>query len=251
VYMCLRSVLFGLCFLFTSQPVGSQQQLTRTESDSTETNRSELRADTSYILEKRFSYERIEKLKADPDLKYADPPTVGQTLWDRFLQFIEKLLSSLFSNTTFTGVGKIILYAVGLIALIYLILALLRVNAMTLLNKGADVASPARVFHENIHEMDFEKLIKEATTEKDFKVATRLVFLYALKILSDHHLIDWNAGKTNHEYVQEIQQPDLKDGFADLSTYFEYAWYGNFKVTSEIFDNMQSAFHNWRAKLEI
>ena len=52
-------------------------------------------------------------------------------------------------------------------------------------------------------------------------------------------------------YVQELKQTDLKDGFADLSTYFEYAWYGNFKVTPQIFDNMRSAFHDLRTKAKL
>lgn len=221
------------------------------ELDSVQAKPRELSVDTSRVIPKKFSLEQLEALKADSDLNYADPPTVGQTLWSRFLQWIAKALGSLFRNTTFSGVGKIILYALGMTAFIYVILALLRINPITVFRRGVDVGSPAEALHENIHEMDFEKLIQEATAKNDFRVGTRLVFLYALKILADHHLIDWNPGKTNYEYVQEIQRSDLKDGFADLSTYFEYAWYGNFKVTPEIFNNIRSAFSSWRTKVEI
>jgi len=219
--------------------------------DSLKVSKREIRGDTTPIVLKEFSQAQIEALKADPDLKYSNPPTVGQSLWERFLSWLAKLIGSLFKNTTFKGIGKIILYALGSIALIYLIMALLRVNPKTLFLRSSGIVPPAEFFHENIHEMDFEKLIQEATAKNDFRIATRLVFLYALKILADHQLIDWNPGKTNYDYIQEIQQADLKDGFADLSTYFEYAWYGNFKVTPEIFASIRIAFQQWRTKVEI
>lgn len=248
--MLVRSLFIVLCVLSVSLNTEAQQT-TSVENDSTTTITRKFGTDTSRIIQKKFSKEQVENLKSDPDLNYADPPTVGQTLWSRFLQWLAKALGSLFRNTTFSSVGKIILYALGLTALIYVILALLRINPITVFRKGVDVAGTAEALHENIHEMDFEKLIQEATAKNDFRVGTRLVFLYALKILADHRLIDWNPGKTNYDYVQEIQHPDLKDGFADLSTYFEYAWYGNFKVTPEIFDNIRSAFYSWRTKVEV
>ncbi len=241
----------GLCFLLSSLKVSGQQQEARIERDTLETKQRAIIPDTSRVIQKEFSSQQIESLKADPDLNYADPPTVGETLWDRFLQWLGEFISSLFRNTTFQGVGKTILYGLGLVLLIYIIMTILKVNPMTLFLKGADAGNATQVLHENIHEMDFEKLIQEATSKNDFRIATRLVFLYALKILSDNHLIDWNAGKTNYEYVQEIKQADVKDGFANLSTYFEYAWYGNFKVTPEIFNNMRSDFGDWRTKVEI
>lgn len=251
VRACVAPMLFIVCFWVASLSANSLHLSTQSESDSGKVSQYKFRADTSHVIQKKFSSEQTKKLKADPDLNYETPATVGETLWDRFLQFIGDLLASLFKNTTFTGAGKIVIWAVALAVLVYIIMVLLRVNPLTLFLKGADVAGAAEVFHENIHEMDFEKLIQGATAQKDFRTATRFVFLYALKILSDHHMIDWSAGKTNYEYVNEIQRLDLKDGFADLSTYFEYAWYGNFKVTPEIFDNMQSTFHSWRTKVEI
>jgi hypothetical protein len=249
--MCIKFFFLGLCFLLASFSVSAQQEADTIELDSTKTSQSAFRQDTTHVTQQKFSSDKVETLKADPDLNYNDPPTVGESLWDRFLQWLGRLIGSLFRNTTFSGVGKLIMYGLGLALLIYIIMVLLKVNPMTFFLKGADVTGSAEVLHENIHEMDFEKLIHEATTKNDFRAATRLVFLYALKILSDKHLIDWNPGKTNYEYVQEIQQAELKDGFANLSTYFEYAWYGNFKVTPQIFDNMRLDFQSWRTKVEI
>ena len=85
--------------------------------------------------------------------------------------------------------------------------------------------------------------------KKDFRIATRLVFLYALKLLSEKHLIQWQAGKTNHDYVEEIGVSELKTGLNELSFYFDYAWYGNFKINHEQYQKVDTLFQAWRTKI--
>jgi hypothetical protein len=124
------------------------------------------------------------------------------------------------------------------------------VNAFKVFYSGADRASQDyKIFHENIHEMDFEKLIQEAVNKNEFRAATRLVFLHALKLLSDKHLIDFSPGKTNHDYVEELKPGELKSGLNELSFYFDYAWYGNFDVTQSQFQKIISVFNAWRARV--
>jgi len=97
--------------------------------------------------------------------------------------------------------------------------------------------------------MDFEKLIQEATEKNEFRLATRLIFLHALKLLSDKHLIEFNPGKTNHDYVEELMTPDLKTGLNELSFYFDYAWYGNFSISDIQFQRIKNTFAEWRSKM--
>ena len=106
------------------------------------------------------------------------------------------------------------------------------------------------VLDENIHEMDFEKLIEEAAAKKDYRGGVRLLFLYALKMLSDKNHIHWDQGKTNHDYIDELKQDELKPGFSDLNYYFEYAWYGNFKVNAETFDHVRDIFKTWKTSIK-
>jgi hypothetical protein len=80
-------------------------------------------------------------------------------------------------------------------------------------------------------------------------LATRLVFLHALKILSDKHLIDFNPGKTNHDYVEELSSSDLKTGLNELSFYFDYAWYGNFSISEDQFLKIKNVFSDWKNKV--
>jgi hypothetical protein len=206
--------------------------------------------DTLKITIRSFSSAEVDKLKADPDLNYKQPPTVAESLWDRFKQWLAWFFESLFKKATTTDLGRVIVYTIAGILLIAVIMMLLKVNAFKVFYSGADQAKQNyQVFHENIHEMDFEKLIQDATNKNEFRLATRLIFLHALKLLADKHLIDFNPGKTNHDYVEELKISDLKTGLNELSFYFDYAWYGNFAINDIQFQKIKNMFTEWRTKV--
>ncbi|MBL7873435.1 MAG: DUF4129 domain-containing protein [Cyclobacteriaceae bacterium] len=206
--------------------------------------------DTTRVEVRNFSPTDVEKLKADPDLNYTQPPTVAESLWDRFKRFLMWLFSTLFEKATTTDVGRLIIYLSAIILSIVVIMMLLKVNAFKIFYSGADSGKQNyQVFHENIHEMDFDSLIKEASEKKEYRLATRLVFLHALKILSDKQLIDFRPGKTNHDYVEELSVGEIKTGLNELSFYFDYAWYGNFTVNETQFQKVKGTFRFWKEKI--
>lgn len=206
--------------------------------------------DTLRINTRSFANTDVDKLKSDPDLNYEQPPTVAESLWDRFKQWLAWFFSTLFENAATTDLGRLIMYLLAGILLIVVIMMLLKVNAFKVFYSGADQAKQTyQVFHENIHEMDFEKLIQEAAEKNEFRLATRLIFLHALKLLSDKHLIDFNPGKTNHDYVEELKNQDLKTGLNELSFFFDYAWYGNFSISDTQFQKIKNTFAVWRTKV--
>ncbi|MBS1506806.1 MAG: DUF4129 domain-containing protein [Bacteroidetes bacterium] len=207
-------------------------------------------ADTTNIAEKKFSEKEINRLKAEDELNYSQPPTVAESWWTRFKQWLADLLFRILRGATTTTLGQITMYILGGALLVVIILLLLRVNAFRVFFSGADAGqSNNQLFEENIHEMDFEKLIREAKQNNDYRMATRLVFLYSLKILSDQQVIRWLPGKTNHDYLDEVERSDLKDGFQELSLYFDYAWYGNFRVSEEIFQKVEGVFLQLKNKV--
>jgi Domain of unknown function (DUF4129) len=208
-------------------------------------------ADTVLVSHTKFSTQRLDSLKNDDELQYTQPPTVAESIWQRLMRWIGWFFSSLFEKTTTTDVGRFIMYSLILVAIIIIVMTLLRVNAFKVFYSGADASKPAySVFHENIHEMNFEQLIQEATDKKEFRLATRLVFLYALKLLSDKHLIEFTPGKTNHDYVEELKTGEIKTGLNELSFYFEYAWYGNFTISELQFQRVKQTFSFWKEKVQ-
>ena len=206
--------------------------------------------DTLKIDARAFSLSDVERLKADPDLNYKQPPTIAESLWDRLKKLFVWFFESLFDKAVTTDLGQLIMYTIAAVLIIVGIMALLKVNAFKVFYSGADQSRQAyKVFHENIHEMNFEKLIQEATDRKEFRLATRLIFLHALKILSDKHLIEFSAGKTNHDFVEELKVSDLKTGLSELSFYFDYAWYGNFLISDVQFERIKKTFSEWRNRI--
>lgn len=205
--------------------------------------------DTTTVTTKAFSEEAIQKLKDNSDLNYKIPPTVAESIWVRFFTFLAKVFVHIFKGATTTGIGKAILYLLLFAIIVVTILTILKVNAFKIFFSGADGGKKNySVFNENIHEMDFEKLIQDAVAHQKFREGTRLIFLYALKLLSDKQLIMWNPGKTNHDYVEELKELNLKTGLNELSFYFDYAWYGNFHISAETFQKLQKSFIDWRDK---
>lgn len=206
-------------------------------------------ADTASVVAKSFDQNKVDQLKADPELKYEAEATVGESLWNRFLRWMGDLIGSLFDSATTTNWGRFFAYAFMLVAFIVIALMILKVNAYQLFYGTPPPPASHRTLEENIHEMDFDRLIKEALARHDYRLGIRLHFLYALKMLSDRNHIHWEQGKTNTDYVNELSSDSLKKGFSELNHYFEYAWYGNFLVTDGVFARVKETFDNWRRNL--
>lgn len=203
-------------------------------------------ADSTVVQGRQFNEATIRELKNDPDLNYQEPPMVAESLWDRLLLWFKQFLEDFFQAATTTQLGKLIMYIIGLFLFIVIVMMLLKVNAFKIFYSGEGHNAQYQVLDENIHEMDFEKLIHEAIDQKDYRRGIRLLFLYALKLASDKQLIHWKLGKTNREYVTELDRNDLKTRLNELSFYFDYAWYGNFNITLETFKKAQDVFSDWK-----
>jgi len=207
--------------------------------------------DSSKITERNFDDATLSDLKKDPTLQYKESPTVAESLWNRFLLWVGQLIEAIFESAVTTNWGQVLTYVVGMVLLVALIMMFLKVNAFKVFYSGQGATTfNHTALDENIHEMDFEKLIQEAKRKNDYRLGTRLVFLYALKMLSDKNLVHWDRGKTNHDYLNELNPVELKHGFNELNSYFEYAWYGNFRISTETFDRVQRIFSEWKGKLK-
>lgn len=204
--------------------------------------------DSSKVEVRSFDEGKINEYKSEYD--YGNRPVEGLSWWDRFIYWLGRMLSKLFYLGTTTPFGKIIIYILCGAIVVYAILKYLKLDVRKVFYSGADKGNlDYNIFEENIHEMDFEKLIQEAIDQKEYRNAIRLIYLYSLKNLSDHHLINWQPGKTNYDYVYEVEDQKLRGGFSQLSFYFDYAWYGDFKINQQLFDKVNGIYSNWKNDL--
>ena len=208
-------------------------------------------ADTGTVNSRAFDQSKVKELKNDPNLQYEQVPTVAESLWDRFWNWIASLFDSLIQNAVTTDWGRFFSYLAGLAVFIVIVMLILKIDAFKVFYSGQGATSVKySVFHENIHEVDFEKEIDAALQAKDYRRGVRLLFLYALKLLADKNHILWEQGKTNHEYVAEVREETLRSWLNQLSYYFDYAWYGNFTVSRDLFDKVNEIFSNRRGGIE-
>ncbi len=207
-----------------------------------------LAPDSSSVQIRPIDKEKAEQLKADPELDYGRG-IAAVNLWDRFLRWLNNLISQLITAVGSTNWFGFLIMILVIIGLVYVILRLLRIDALSMFYPGRKEKLLFGKLDEDIHTMDFEALINGALQRKEFRLAIRLLFLQALKLLADRHHIHWRPGKTNHDYLNELQAGELKTGFNELNYYFEYAWYGNFRINEELYRKVDSLYHQWKTSV--
>lgn len=183
------------------------------------------------------------------DFQYETVTKTDLSAWERFWAAVWRKLGDLFSFADTGGalngleiVFKIVAFAIiGLV--IYLIVRIiLKKEGRWIFGKSAKKILVTENVEENIHTIDFNSIIKNATSQKDYRVAVRYYYLWLLKTLSDKNIIEWDIEKTNSDYLREISNSELKKEFRFLSYIYEYSWYGEFELNEEDFSKAQNAF---------
>ncbi|MEZ4777284.1 MAG: DUF4129 domain-containing protein [Bacteroidia bacterium] len=102
----------------------------------------------------------------------------------------------------------------------------------------------------DIREVMFEDMIENAIKNGEYRIAVRLLYLETLKKLTVKGWIAWKPFKTNQEYQLELQQTRVKEDFDRLTISYEYIWYGNFPVTSQLYQYVENIFRQFQSSLE-
>lgn len=183
-----------------------------------------------------FNYEPIAEVK---DL----------SAWERFWAAVKRFLDDLFDfggiNNSMSGLQILfkIIAVLIIIFVVYLIVkTIINKEGGWVFSKSAKKIDVLENVEENIHNINFKKIIREAIQDKNHRVAVRYYYLWLLKSLSDKNIIEWDIEKTNADYFNEINNIDIKKNFRFLSYIYEYSWYGEFELTEEDFKKAENAF---------
>ena len=101
---------------------------------------------------------------------------------------------------------------------------------------------------EDIMEQDFDKLLRSALSQENYRLAIRYQFLKTLQRLQDKKLIEFAVDKTNSRYVHEIPT-QWRNDFASLIMNYEYTWYGNFALSAGQYDFLQKKYLSFNEKI--
>lgn len=209
-----------------------------------------LRIDSSSLEVRSFSTKDINAYKTSRDFDYSNNDAPSLSLWSRFWRWFWSLFNDLSTKVIPAGFWKYFFLAVGLGGLIYIVLKLMGMDALQLLTgKPKTVEVPYEESLENIHEINFDEEIERAVTNKNYRLAVRLLYLNCLKKLNDRGFIHWQPDKTNAVYINEISHPDKQQQFKNLTLQFEYIWYGDFPVDKNGYQHISSSFHDFNHKI--
>ena len=102
---------------------------------------------------------------------------------------------------------------------------------------------------DDIFSINYEKEIRKAEEGANYGLALRLWYLYTLKELADRNLIDYRPETPNGDYVNALFSTPYYRDFFRLTRVFEYAWYGQFDISGEVYQTVRPQFLNFKTSL--
>jgi hypothetical protein len=112
------------------------------------------------------------------------------------------------------------------------------------------VNDDSELTEETIFSFQYEKEIKQAIADQNYRLATRLWYLRTLKDLAEQNIIQYKQDKTNSDYVNELYETPYHKNFFRLTRNFEYTWYGKFPLSPDVFALLQKDFVNFKQQLQ-
>jgi len=222
----MRYLLFALVFSFLIFSAAAQHHLV---------------IDSSLVNPRSFSAESIRKFKSDKAFQYEKGLGGSKSDFRRFWDWVfEKL--HLWFGLEGTGLSYFLLFALVVILLIFIFNLRSWNNAGLLIRKNKEAGLGYRVGEENIHEISFDEEINREVHSKNFRMAVRLLYLQALKALSEKGFIKWQVNKTNSAYLDELNSSPYRQLFLDLTLQFESNWYGALPIEEKEFTAVADRF---------
>ena len=203
--------------------------------------------DSSKTTVRKLNDEAQKKLLENKDYQYDRIGPAPKSLWDRFWEWLWRQIGKIF-ETKGGSIGWHIFEYLLIAAVIVLIVLLVVKNDIRALfyGKSASVPIDFKEFEQDLNKMDFDLLIDDALSKKDFRKAVRLHFLKLLKELTDHNLIKWQINKTNDDYSMELVNSRYNNTFKELSLLYEYIWYGDFHLDEINFISTIAKFREFK-----
>ena len=157
-------------------------------------------------------------------------------------------MSWLFGNEKAAGIlaviVKIVPYVIAAIVLFLLLKFFLKVNMRHIISGKTNKSTVQLTEDEElIKNQDLSELIQQAVEQKNYRLAVRYYYLFALQKLSNHHIIDWQQQKTNEDYIKEIESHIIKQKFSSSTYLYDFVWYGNFEINELEFAKAETQFN--------
>jgi len=209
----------------------------------------EIRVDSTQITPSKFDKDAISSYKEQKEFQYDEIGEQQLSWWDKFWMWFWRLIGSLIQGATSNVISRYIFIGLGVALILYIVIK--TIGAENIFRKKSKVTFlPYDVITENIHEIDYEQELQRLVAERKFRLAVRLLYLRTLKKLSDAEIIRWQPDKTNYNYLMEIDKPELRKDFGQLTRQFDYIWYGDFPIDEVKFEPINQSFNEFNSQIK-
>ncbi len=206
-----------------------------------------LPADKVYYKDRSFD-EGFKEEYSGTDFEYERVKS-EKTAWDRFKEWLVYWLNQLFSSDTRPGkltgwtiLVRVLAFLLLGVAIYFIARAILNKEGYWIFGKAGKKITIQDADGEDIHEMDFGRLVSETANDGNYRLALRYYYLWLLKKLSNREVIRLHSDKTNTDYLYEIRDSGLKKDFQYLSYVYDHSWYGEFPIDRTAFEKAERAF---------
>lgn len=210
----------------------------------------EIKIDSSHVDPVIFSDNAIEDYRRTDDFKYIEYKA-PDNWYTRFKQWLSDIWASIidwildgdqaqgFLALLIKALPYLILIAV-LTFIIWLFIKIDTGGTPLLARSGSNVILSSE--QEILEREDIRELIQQAVAANNYRLAVRYYYLLALQQLKDKDVIDWQVQKTNHDYVYEIKNNDVRQQFVKVTRIYDFIWYGSFVVDTAAFAKAEKEF---------
>lgn len=244
-------ILIFLISLYAKKTYASSPTVvTISVQDSTLYSLQELQKDNAPLYPITLDQEQIKEYQNDSDFDYTEA-IEEDNLWTRFKQWVNDVWSSfirwLFGTDEVSGTASFLiqllpyLIVASLVGLLVWVFLKMDSGQLAFEKRQSSLAFLSDD-EELIKREDIQLLIDKAIAAGNYRLAVRFHYLLALQKMSGKELINWQAQKTNHEYIYEVTDPSLRKQFRHVTDLYDYIWYGNFDVDETSFQKAQSSF---------
>lgn len=189
-----------------------------------------VRIDTSTVLTMRQLNVNHSKKYVGEEFNYATKTGESQNLLARFINWVGKGLYRIFgielSPQLLQALEYLIYFLLVILALYLIVKVLINENFNSIFNKKAKSFHDINLTEEHIETIDVNNLLRTALENSDYRLAIRYQFLLTLQKLSKNDVIQWHFDKTNSDYLNEIAQPTIQQGFKKVTYLYDHIWYG-------------------------
>lgn len=204
--------------------------------------------DSSAFHIRNFSSANLESYKAQKQFQYHKLSEVNHLTgrwWSDLLNWFQE---NIFRHIT----SEMILVLLLVILIVIFILQFNNIAFSSLFSrKAVSVSEGMHADTEDLKQADFEILIKKALSDRNFRLAIRFHFLKLIQSMGNMGIVALRDEKTNHEYLNEIADRELKRDFEPLINVFEYVWYGEYEPDEQIYYSLKQGFKGFEKQLGI